>query len=424
MARRIYTLFFYLALPFIVLRLYLRSLKAPAYRCRMAERFGFFASPSSLRKTIWVHAVSVGEAIAAEPVIRRLLARYPERDIVVTTMTPTGSERVRALFGDSVFHVYAPYDIPCALRRFLNAIQPEILVVLETELWPNTIHSCHQREVPVLLVNARLSEKSARGYHKLAVLSRPMLQSLSRVVAQAQADADRFCALGVARDRILVSGSIKFDIAISDELRKKAGELRSAWGENRLIWIAASTHTGEDQFLLNVFQQLKQQYSQLLLVLVPRHPERFESVCQLVAAKGFSVLRRSEGAIPENDIDVVVGDTMGELLLLYGLADMAFVGGSLVETGGHNMLEPAAWGLPIVTGPSDYNFIAISELLQQSGGLIKVSTEVEMVAQLTLWAGATDLRRAAGGAAARVVDENRGALETLCIEIENWLGDA
>lgn len=420
MALRFYTFLYYLIFPLVLLRLFYRGFKSPNYRRRIAERIGIFRVPS-LQNVIWVHSVSVGETIAAAPVVTKLLEQYPNRSIVMTTMTPTGSERVRALLGNSVFHVYAPYDLPGAVNRFLKKINPSLLIIMETELWPNTIHYCRQRSIPVLLANARLSAKSAKGYQKFAVLSRPMLQDLSKVIAQNSADANRFKVLGLPQEKLVVSGSIKFDISLDAELKEQARCLKRQWGVGRLVWIAASTHAGEDEILLQAFAELEQQCPQLLLVLVPRHPERFNQVANLVRQKGFRCQTRSSGQAPAADTQVVVGDTMGELLLLYGVADIAFVGGSLVPNGGHNMLEPAAWGLPVITGPSDFNFLVISALLQQQGGLVKVADGRAMVEQLSAWMVSKDERESAGNAAAKVVADNRGALNRLMQEIERWL---
>ncbi len=419
--RLLYTALLYLLLPLILLRLWWRGRLAPAYRRRVGERFGLFEAPA-LRAPIWVHAVSVGEAIAAAPLIRALQQRHPGRDIVVTTMTPTGSERVRALFGDSVFHVYAPYDLPDALARFLNRVRPALALIVETELWPNTVAACARRRIPVLLVNARLSERSAHGYRRVAALTRPMLRALTGVVAQNAVDGDRFIALGLPRERLIVSGSIKFDIELSAELCEQAVAERARLGlAARPVWIAASTHDGEDGPLLDAFAALRARHPALLLMLVPRHPERFDAVAALVAQRGLPLVRRSTGAAATDETAVVLGDTMGELMLLFGCADIAFVGGSLIARGGHNTLEPAAWGLPIVTGDSDFNFREISALLQQAGALVKVANVDALTAALSVLLGDAAERQRRGDAARQVVARNRGALEKLLAAIDRTL---
>lgn len=422
MPRLLYTLFFYAIVPLVLLRLCYRALKAPAYRHRIGERFGFFRRPN-VDGCIWVHAVSVGEAIAAAPLIRRLLQQYPDIPLVVTTMTPTGSERVRALFGDSVFHVYAPYDLPDAVARFLNRVRPRLAVIMETEIWPNTVAACRKRGIDVLLANARLSERSANGYARLAGLTRLVFGQLSHVVAQTQADADRFTELGVDRAALTVSGSIKFDISLGEPLRAEAARLKQLWSEGgqRQLWIAASTHEGEDEQILDAFAQLRHRQGEALLILVPRHPERFERVAALVSERGFTLHRRSRGEALAPGTQVLLGDTMGELLLLYGCADVATVGGSLIEHGGHNSLEPAAWGLPLVNGPSEFNFAQVSELLQQAGALEVAEDSAALAARVGELLQQPERARVAGEAARAVVEANRGALDRLLAVVGRYL---
>lgn len=424
MSRWCYTLLFYLALPVILLRLLLRARRAPAYRRRIGERFGWFAAPAQTGG-IWVHAVSVGETIAAAPLIRELRQRFPDLPITVTTMTPTGSERVRALFGDDVFHVYAPYDMPDAIGRFLRRVRPRLAIIMETELWPNTVHACARRRIPVLLANARLSARSARGYAKLRSLSAAMLRELTAVIAQNAEDGERFVELGLPCARLEVSGSIKFDIELDAALLAQARGLKAAWQLNdRSIWIGASTHAGEDEILLRAHRQLRAVHADALLILVPRHPERFDLVAALIAREGFHCVRRSTGAAVTVDTAVLLGDTMGELLCMYGCADIAVVGGSFVERGGHNTLEPAAWGLPIVTGPSAFNFREIAELLAKVGASTVVRNADELARELIRLTDNPALCGQRGAAARQVVEGNRGALRKLCATIERLLVDA
>jgi 3-deoxy-D-manno-octulosonic-acid transferase len=422
MARRFYTACFYLLLPVVLLRLLLRSIKSPAYGKRIAERFGYFKSPV-FDDCIWVHAVSVGEVIAAAPMIKQLQARYPEKNITVTTMTPTGSERVRALFGDTVFHVFVPYDIPACIDGFLKRVQPCLLIIVETELWPNMIACCVHRDIPSVLVNARLSEKSAVGYQRFSALTQPLLRQLSCVAAQHQADADRFMALGLSKDKLHITGSIKFDIEINERIKSQAQQKKTDWSQQgkRFIWIAASTHEGEEEILLNAHKAILQDAAELLLILVPRHPERFNHVAKLSESLGLNTLRYSSGSQPDSSTQVVIADVMGELLMLYGCADLAFVGGSLIERGGHNPLEPAAWGLPIITGSSDYNFSAISQLLQQSGALRQADNSDVLENQLRELIADEDVRLKSGLAAAKVVANNRGALTKVLTIIDAYL---
>lgn len=419
MPRLFYSLLLYLLVPLILLRLLYRALRAADYRRRVAERFGFFKPPTRTNG-LWVHAVSVGESIAAAPLIRHFLEKHPELPVVVTCMTPTGSERIRELFGDRVFHVYAPYDLPDAVSRFLNRVQPRTAVIMETEIWPNMVCQTRARGIPVLLANARLSERSARGYQRLSGLSRPVMQAMYRIVAQGQADALRFSALGVSADALRVSGSIKFDVSIAPALREQAAALRSAMG-HRPTWIAASTHEGEDGMLLEAHQQLLQTLPEALLILVPRHPERFDSVARQIEQMGLRYTRRSLDGTAAPDSQVLLGDTMGELLLLLGAANIAFIGGSLIPRGGHNSLEAAAWGLPVLTGPSDFNFAEISQLLQSAAAQQVVDSREALHAALdSLFSDAT-LRQQRGQNALAVVDANRGALQILIEEVEGAL---
>lgn len=414
MARFLYSLFYYSLLPLIVLRLLYRALRAPAYRRRIGERFGLFRAPPLTARPLWIHAVSVGETLAAVPLVQALQQRYPAQPIVITTMTPTGSERVRAVFGDTVFHVYAPYDMPDAIARFLRRVDPLIAIVMETELWPNTIAALHRRGIAIVVANARLSEKSARGYRRVAALTHPMLGMIDCIAAQTQADAARFIALGAPPKNLQVTGSIKFDITLDGALRQRALDVRAQWGGTaRRIVIGASTHEGEESALLAAYKTLKRDYTDLLLVLVPRHPERFERVAQMIATAGLSHAQRSRNERVSNATDVVLADTMGEMLVLLGASDIAFVGGSLIERGGHNMLEPAAWGLPVVTGESDFNFAEVSRLLQQSGGLVKVKDAAALTNQLARWLRSDGVRASAGDAARAVVAQNKGALGRL-----------
>lgn len=412
MARFFYTLLFYSLVPLILLRLAYRASKAAGYRRRIHERFGCF-SQSPQTGGIWLHAVSVGETIAAAPLVRSLQQHYPGMAVTLTTMTPTGSERVRALFGDSVFHVYAPYDLPGAWRRFLRKVQPRLAVVMETELWPNCVAACRRSGIPVMLANARLSESSARGYGRLGALTRQMLQQLSLVAAQTGEHGRRFVELGLPAERLRVTGSLKFDLTLDASQREQGLQLKSRWGQHgqRLIWIAASTHDGEEAQILAAHRVLCEQIPNALLVLVPRHPERFEPVARQIRAAGFSLLQRSSGQEPAPGTSVLLGDTMGELMLLFGAADIAFIGGSLVARGGHNTLEPAAWGLPLLAGPSDFNFPEVSRLLQEAGALQIVANAQDLAGALLELQADADARQRRGEAAAAVVAANRGALQ-------------
>ncbi|MGG2395597.1 lipid IV(A) 3-deoxy-D-manno-octulosonic acid transferase [Pseudomonas sp. SH1-B] len=421
MNRLFYTLLLHLALPLIALRLALRARKAPAYARRIKERFSF-ALPVMQPGGIWVHAVSVGESIAAAPMIRALQARHPELPITVTCMTPTGSERIQALFGDSVQHCYLPYDLPWAAARFLDRARPRLAVVMETELWPNHIHQCAKRGIPVALANARLSERSARGYARFGKLTAPMLAELSLIAVQTQAEAQRFAELGARTDCVEVTGSIKFDLKIDAELPQRAAELRHHWhAEQRPVWIAASTHAGEDEIVLAAHRQLLVTQPNALLILVPRHPERFNSVYELCLSQGLATRRRSTGAAVQDADQILLGDTMGELLFLYALADIAFVGGSLVANGGHNLLEPAALGKPVLSGPHLFNFLEIAAQLRDAGALSEVDGSEQLADRVATLLNAPGEIRRMSEAGLDVLKANQGALERLLVGLERLL---
>ncbi|GGK21780.1 3-deoxy-D-manno-octulosonic-acid transferase [Pseudomonas koreensis] len=415
MNRTLYTALFYLGLPLVAIRLWLRSRKAPAYAKRIGERFSY-GMPSLQPGGIWVHAVSVGESIAAAPMIRALLQRYPQLPITVTCMTPTGSERIQALFAGEprIQHCYLPYDLPCAAARFLDRAQPKLAVIMETELWPNHIHQCAKRGIPVALANGRLSERSARGYGRLRKLTAPMLAEMSLFAVQTEAEARRFRDLGARAETVEVTGSIKFDLTIDPQLLQRANELRGQWQAlERPVWIAASTHEGEDEVVLDAHRRLLANYPNALLILVPRHPERFNAVFELCQREGFATVRRSTGANVEANTSVLLGDTMGELLFLYALADSAFVGGSLVPNGGHNLLEPAALAKPVLSGPHLFNFLDIAAQLREAGALAEVDDAEGLAVEVQrLFELPRDAQRMAEAGLA-VMRRNQGALQRL-----------
>jgi 3-deoxy-D-manno-octulosonic-acid transferase len=415
MNRTLYTALFYLGLPLVAIRLWLRARKAPAYAKRIGERFSY-GMPKLQPGGIWVHAVSVGESIAAAPMIRALLQRYPQSPITVTCMTPTGSERIQALFANEprIQHCYLPYDLPCAAARFLNRVQPKLAVIMETELWPNHIHQCAKRGIPVALANGRLSERSARGYGRFSKLTAPMLAEMSLFAVQTEAEAQRFRDLGARPETVEVTGSIKFDLTIDPQLLQRAADLRAQWQAlERPVWIAASTHEGEDEVVLDAHRRLLANHPDALLILVPRHPERFNSVFELCQREGFATVRRSTGTHVDARTSVLLGDTMGELLFLYALADSAFVGGSLVANGGHNLLEPAALAKPVISGPHLFNFLDIAAQLREAGALAEVDDAEGLAVEVQrLFELPRDAQRMADAGLA-VMRRNQGALQRL-----------
>jgi len=406
--RFLYTILFYLALPFIFLRLLWRSRRVPDNRKRWSERLGF--CPFQLKECIWVHAVSVGESIAAIPLIKKLKIEYPYMPIVVTTMTVTGAARIQAIMGNEVLHTLIPYDLPDAVARFLKRICPRIVIIMETELWPNLFAACKRRAIPIVIINARLSEKSMNGYKKIPVLTKKMLSAISAVASQGQQDAERFITLGILPDKVMVTGNIKFDLEIPDYVSIASPSLREQLGLGRFIWIAASTHPTEENSILSAHRLIQKNYPTALLILVPRHPDRFNTVASLCKQQDFTLIRRSENAICSLQTEIYLGDTMGELLLLYSVADVVFVAGSFADVGGHNMLEPAALHKPILSGPKLFNFAEISNMLLTGNAMRIVNQAEELAETIQTLFSATELRQQMGENAYQVIEKNRGAL--------------
>jgi 3-deoxy-D-manno-octulosonic-acid transferase len=396
--------------PVIIFHLIVRGLKNRNYWRRWRERFGFITAPAPDRLT-WIHAVSVGEVRAAALLVPTLMERYPSFRILITTMTPTGSDQVRSIFGDKVEHFYVPYDYPSAVKRFLDRTRPMVAIVMETELWPNLFHECGARNIPLLVSNVRMSESSMKGYLRIPNITRSTLEQVALFAVQNSEDAERLKRLGAPEDRIHITGSIKFEIDIPASQREAAEVLRREWGQNRNIWIAASTHEGEDELALAAHKKLKRHYPDLLLVLVPRHPERFTAVERQVRRAGFNVLLRSEQSYDINpEIDVIVGDTMGELQLFFAAVDIAFIGGSLVPTGGHNLLEAAAAGTPVIIGPHTFNFREITRLAVERGHTVQINHAGELAGAVAAWIDHPERRAKAGEAGQQLVTENKGAL--------------
>lgn len=407
--RYIYTLLFYAALPFIFLRLAWRSRRTPAYRHHWGERLGF--SPITLSQCIWVHSVSVGETLAAIPLIKALQVEYPHLPLVVTNMTPTGAARVKAALGNTVYQLYIPYDLPDAIHRFLKRIQPKLVIVMETELWPNLFAICKHQQIPLIVTNARLSQKSARGYAKIKSLTSPMLQAITAMSSQGYSDAERFIALGMPKEKIHITGNLKFDLELPHDLESKTEVLRNQLGQDRLIWIAASTHPTEEEIILTAHRKIREAYPDALLILVPRHPDRFNAIAELIKQQDLTFIRRSTGQSCLPGTAVYLGDTMGELLFMYAAADVAFIAGSFARIGGHNMLEPAALHKPIITGPHLHNFAEISEMLFAANAMIQVNNSDELTTAILRFFDDAKYREKIGKNAWEIVKANQGALK-------------
>ncbi|QQZ28092.1 3-deoxy-D-manno-octulosonic acid transferase [Thiothrix subterranea] len=408
--RVFYTLAFYLLVPLMVLRLLWRSRQQPAYRQRLAERFGYIAARTDItRPCIWIHSVSVGETIAARPLVEHLLNTYPTHQLWITTTTPTGSDTVKRLYGTRVLHSYFPYDLPSAVQRTLQRMQPQLVLIMETEIWPNLYHACQQRQIPLLLLNARLSTRSFQRYRRLETLTRNTLRGIRWIGARSLQDADYFQQLGATPAQIATCGNLKFALQIPTELRNIAHSLKQQWG-NRPVLVAASTHTGEDEQLLRVFTHLQQQIPNALLILVPRHPERFDKVYQQCVETGLTTLRRSAATALSADTAVLLGDSMGEMLLWFAVADIAFIGGSLVPHGGHNPLEAAAFGVPVISGIHTHNFTDLFPALYASGGAVEITDADALYTQCLTWLQQPSLRQQAGENAAQFFAQQQGVL--------------
>ncbi|MDP1680326.1 MAG: lipid IV(A) 3-deoxy-D-manno-octulosonic acid transferase [Burkholderiales bacterium] len=414
MPRLLYSLVLYLLLPFIPLRLLWRARKQPEYLSHWGERFGFYraAAPQPL---IWIHAVSVGETHAAAPLIDALLARYPTHRILLTCMTPTGRAAGRQLYGERVTQAYLPYDYPGAVRRFLTHFQPAFGLLMETELWPNLIAACKQRGVPLALINARLSDKSARGYARIGSLTREALKNLPLICAQTAADAERLKQLGATH--VSITGNLKFDVAPPADVDDQAKHLRALWGNDRRALLAASTREGEEALLLDALIP----ESNYLLVIVPRHPQRFDDVATLLTARGIPYQRRSENAPIRAETRVVLGDSMGEMFAYYGAADVALIGGSLLPFGGQNLIEACAMGVPVILGPHTYNFTQATKDAFAAGAALQVVDASAALVQAQRLLEDALMKKQMGKAALEFAAAHRGAVGKTMATIEERL---
>lgn len=409
LARWIYALLLYLGAPCIWLRLLWRAWRQPEYLAHLRERWGFYDAPSPAQPLLWLHAVSVGETRAAEPLIHALLAAYPGHQLLLTCMTPTGRATGQSLYAAEprLLQAYLPYDYPGAMARFLDHYRPQLGVIMETEIWPQLLGAAHQRQLPVVLANARLSARSARGYGRIGALVRPALSQLAAVAAQTEADANRLALLGARNIR--VCGNLKFDVTPEPELLAQGARWRAtlSQGATRPIWLAASTRAGEEALILDQLQRLNR--PALLLVLVPRHPQRFDEVARLVQARGLNLKRRSEG-LPEPRTQVWLGDSMGEMAAYYRLADLAFVGGSLLPLGGQNLIEAAACACPVLVGAHTFNFAQASADAVAAGAAVQVADAQELGTQVAALLDDAPRRASMTKAALEFASTHRGAV--------------
>jgi 3-deoxy-D-manno-octulosonic-acid transferase len=411
--RRLYSLLMLALAPAAYVVVLCRGFSDPSYWRHAGERFGF-GPPVGGMRSIWLHAVSLGEVTAAAALVRALRARYPEIPMVLTTATPTGRARARELFGDDIGIRYLPYDTEGSVGRFLTRVRPRLAIIMETELWPNLLHECRLRSVPVVLASARLTAKSVSRYRRLGGLFREAVATNTLVAAQGAEDADRFVAIGADRTRTHIVGNVKFDLAAGHSIIEQGRRLRLHYLGERPVWIAGSTHGGEEEQVLDAHAAVQADMPDLLLMLVPRHPQRFESVADLLARRGLRFDRRSVGAqAVRPDAQVLLVDTVGELAALYAAADAAFVGGSLVPVGGHNLLEPAALGVPVITGPFNANSKEIARQLIDGGGAMEVADPPALAEAIRRFLADPDMRRRVGERGREFVEQHRGTVARL-----------
>ncbi len=452
MSHFLYTLLYYCLTPLLFLRLLIKHQKSRQYKeqrqdLRLAERLAFFDNKEFTNQgqanPIWFHTVSVGEFIATLPLLKQVMLEYPQFPLLITCTTTTGSSQIIKTFSTEIkqgkiFHVYLPYDLPGSMRRFLEKTQPHLAIIMETEIWPNLLHITQQMNIPIWLLNARMSARSAEGYKRFNGMIKTTLQEFTGIAAQDKLDAERLIQLGAKAESLTITGSIKFDIQLDLKELEAGHELRQQlnWQDKKVL-IAASTHQGEDEILLNVFQNLRQYYPQLVMLIVPRHPERFQSVYQLLTASDYTIAKRSE--LPQfttlftkklscapfrkggSAIDILIGDSMGEMMRYFSCADMVFMGGTMVPTGGHNILEPAAMGLPIVYGPHMFNFNAINELFIHYQAALQVMDEADLEKSLNLLL--SDERRAdeMAAKAKQLIAKNAGAKDKMLALLRPYL---
>ncbi|MGD2075988.1 MAG: lipid IV(A) 3-deoxy-D-manno-octulosonic acid transferase [Gammaproteobacteria bacterium] len=418
--RVLYSLMLYLSLPWVLLRLWGRGVRIPGYRRHWAERLGRSEAPTG---ALCIHAVSVGEVRAAQPLVEALRRRWPQTPLVITTTTPTGRETAGGLFGPGLRCVYLPYDLPGAVNRFVGRLSPIAFLVMETEIWPNLYRALEARGIPLLLANARLSARSERGYRRFGGLMRSTLRCVRWICAQSRQDARRFIDLGARPQRVIVAGNLKFDASLPAGFSARVSAIRARLAAQRSIWAAGSTHSGEEMQVLAAHTRILQRFEDALLLLAPRHPERGGELARLCERARLACRLYSDMQPVQDGVQVLIVDTLGELAALYGAADAAFVGGSLVARGGHNPIEALLAGTPVLSGPHVGNFQAVYEELMHHGAVQEVGNEADLAARLIDWLGNPERRRSCAAAGQRVIERHRGAAENIVRCLETVLSD-
>jgi len=419
--------FFYVVLTYLLLPVYgcywlFRGFGNRSYWDRIGQRFGF-SYPQLKSGSIWIHAVSVGEVQAAVPLVRELMQRFPDRQLLVTTVTPTGAARVKMIFGSGVVHSYIPFETPNAVTNFFDAVRPDLALIMETEIWPNLYHECGRRNVPLILVSARISLKSVNSYRKFLPLFRETLSHGIVIAAQSEVDAQRFRSLGAAPERTWVTGNIKFDIELPQSLIAQGEQFRRDNFEGRPVWVAASTHDREEEQVLYAHKKVLERFPDALLVLIPRHPERFAVVRSLLHKQGYIFVSRTDGLPCTSDTEIFLGDTMGEVPLFYAASQVAYVGGTLVPVGGHNLLEPAALARPVITGPHLFNTRDIADKFEKLGASVTVNTAGQLGTAVADMFADPETAADIGRRGRELVSQNKGALDRLMHLLQPLLSD-
>ena len=417
--RLIYSCILYCITPLVLLRLLIRGIQSPAYLKRWRERFAYI--PQNNQNPLWIHTVSVGEFRAIIPLIKKLRSSFPELTILITTTTPTGSEQVTNTFSkEEVLHYYTPYDLPGVVKRFLTRIKPRALVIMETELWPNLINYSSQIQTPILLANARMSERSANRYQKfIPSLIKQTIKKLSLIAVQTQADGDRLIKLGATNKQITIIGNIKFFLELDKQIEVGAAKIKQQLFADRPVWIAGSTRAGEELHILAAHKKILTQIPTAILILVPRHPERFTPVAKEIVESKLTILKRSDNKNCDEATEIFLGDSMGEMLTYYAMADVTFVGGTLVATGGQNPIEPAALAKPVLFGQHTFNFTEVTKQLLLAGAGKKVENSVQLATEVISLLQDKKRRDKMGQAGKELIEKNCGATEKLLNIIVN-----
>lgn len=416
----LYRFIFRFITPFLLIRLWLRGNKNPAYRQHIDQRLGY---APKLSGCVWLHAVSLGESIAATPLIKALLARYPDIPLLITNTTPTGRAHIHKVFANSVIQAYLPYDTPGSIKRFIARTQPRIAIIMETEIWPTLLAELKHHTIPSVVANARLSKRSHDRYKQLGAWIASTLQSISHILPQSQLDADHFLSLGANKDSTSVTGNIKYDATLAPGTEEKAQQWRSHWGD-RFTWIVASTHPGEDEKVLDAHEAVLKQHPNALMLIAPRHPERFDDVAKLIEQRGHGYCRRSKQEWPSGDQSVFLLDSLGELTTWYGCADAAFVAGSFATIGGHNLIEPALHCCPVISGPHLNNFVAMSELMKERDALRVVQNPKELAQTILIYQQNPEQAQKDGKAAYAVTQEHQGACDRIMTHVVELVADS